>query len=165
MNVLIHYRHFPMSIGRYIHWALENLGHSVMSAGSYSYGKIPWGDQYYYPQYKIPPLIVLPDVNEYPLEDVIWRLPVKPDLVIQAGDTQWLTGKSPVKNIIVATDPHVLDYHPRLTHADYFVSMQKYCLPQYEKGIWMPYGYDEYIHRELKRDNKYNVLESRTICS
>ena len=152
MNILISYRHFPVAIGRYIHWALEMLGHRVMSAGPYSNGTIPWGPKFYYKDHKFPPTVETPDVERFPLSVVLEKLPVQPDIVIQAGDVFYLEGKSPVKNIIIATDPHAVDYHPRLMYADAFVSMQHHYALQYPNAHWMPYAYDQNIH--VKMDKK-----------
>ena len=156
MRVLIHYRHFPVAMGRYIQWALENLGYQVVSCGMYSGGKIPWGDNFYYPNYKMPPDIVLPDIAEYSLKDVVKDQ--KFDFIIQAGDVAYLTGKTSCPNIIIATDPHCVDYHPRLKDADVFVSMQKYYLKDYQNGVWLPYGYDENIHKFESQEIKYDVV-------
>ena len=162
LNVILHYRHFPIAMGRYIHWGLENLGHKVYSVGEYSGGKIPWGDQYYYPNHKMPPTRILPAQERYPIWDVLRRARIDgfdPDVVIQAGDVCFLEGKADVPNIIIGTDPHCIDYHPRLLNADYFVSMQHYYLKDYPQGIWMPYGYDKDIHiplRDIKK--RYEVV-------
>jgi hypothetical protein len=126
-----------------------------MTAGPYSGGTIPWGPQFYYKDYKMPPTVETPDVEHFSLMQVWDKLPEKPDLVIQAGDVFWLDGKPPVKNIIIATDPHCVNYHPRLVDADYFVSMQDYYIKEYTNIsipiIWMPYAYDNNIHKKLDK--------------
>lgn len=157
-KALINYRHFPVAMGRYIHWALENLGHTVFSVGEYSGGYIPWGKQYYYPEYKMPPNLAIPATERYPLSSVLSAIEFKPDLIIQAGDVSFLEGKSPVPNIIIATDPHAVDYTPRLVHADRFVLMQETYRSKYPKADWMPYGYDADIHRWLRKYPVYDVV-------
>lgn len=142
MKILLHYRHFPVAMGRYIHWALQELGHEVTSCGYYSAGKIPWGEEYYYPEHKYPPDIRLPDVETYPIKSIEGKY----DVVIQAGDTHWLEGDPGIKNVIIATDPHVIDYKPRLKHATHFFCMQNHYLKNYRVGEFLPYAYDHNIH-------------------
>lgn len=142
MKILLHYRHFPVAIGRYIHWALQGLGHDVISCGYYSHGKIPWGDEFYYPDHKYPPRVKLPNVEVYPINNIKRKF----DIVIQAGDTHWLEGDPGTRNIIIGTDPHVIDYTPRLKHASHFFCMQKCYLKDYSWGEYLPYAYDRDIH-------------------
>lgn len=151
MRILIFYRHFPVAMGRYIHWGLEQAGHEVISCGPYSKGTIPWGDFEYPEEYWGPPTIELPDTPEWPVKDVFKTMkdhgipPV--DLLIQAADTYFLVGKAPVKNVLIGTDPHVIDYYPHLEHVDHYVSMQKsYSKPG---DLWMPYAHDPEIHQYL----------------
>lgn len=161
MNILIHYRHFPVAMGRYIHWALESIGHNVYSVGEFSRGHIPWGEQFYYPDHQFPPNLELPPVQTYPLMDVLKSVResgFNPELVIQCGDVSYLSGPSDIPNIIIATDPHAVDYTPRLAHADQFVCMQKHYLKDYPGGIWMPYGYDRNIHKNLHLPKIHDVV-------
>lgn len=159
MNILIHYRHFPVAMGRYFHWGFEDLGHTVYSVGTYSAGKIPWGDSFYYPAYKMPPDYVLPDYD-VSLQEVIKKIDFKPDLVFQAGDTQYLTGPSPITNAVLATDPHAVDYTERRRYADIFFNMQDFY--KEEKDVWIPYAYSPYIHRFLggNEQDKYDIVFS-----
>lgn len=155
MKILMHFRHFPVAMGRFFHWAFQDLGHEVFTVGPYSAGKIPWGEQFYYPEYTFPPDYVLPEMN-LPLKDVLQKIPFKPDLIIQAADTIWLEGKAPVPNFILGTDPHVIDYTPRLKDADEFITMQKFYHPD---KPWVPYAYDSNIHKNLKLVRpKYDVV-------
>jgi len=161
MKVLIFYRHFPVAMGRYYQWGLEEAGHEVYSVGPYSHGRIPWGVQFFYPDYKYPPDLELPDVPMYPIKDVLEKAKFKPDLIIQAADTYSLIGKAPVPNILIGTDPHVVDYRPMLTNVDYYFSCQK-C---YQYGLpnegWLPYGYVGGLHRYLPDETiNYQVVFS-----
>lgn len=160
MKILLHFRHFPVAMGRFFHWGLQDLNHEVFTVGPYSNGRIPWGDQYYYPLYKYPPDYILPEVN-LDVNDVLKAIPFKPDVIVQAADTIWFTGKAPVPNIILGTDPHVLDYTPRLQDADYFACMQHQYMkptPNIKKSVWVPYGYDPNIHRVIHEEEKYDVV-------
>lgn len=161
-KILLFYRHFPVAMGRYIHWALEELGHDVFSCGPYSGSKIPWGPQFDYPEYMFPPDLELPDAN-LPVGEAIRQTEQKgfyPDVIIQAADTIYLEGKAPMKNIVIGTDPHVIDYHQAIKNADVYVSMQKYYLKDYPSGsLWMPYGFDPNIHKYLPNERfQYHVV-------
>lgn len=153
MKILLTFRHFPVAMGRFFHWGFQDLGHEVFTVGPYSGGKIPWGD-FYYPDHKFPPDFQLPDAN-FSFEEVLPKIGFKPDIVVQAGDTFWLTGKSPVPNIIIGTDPHVLDYSERLKDADYFFTMQQFYHPS-EK--WIPYAYDPAIHKYEHDGEEFDVV-------
>jgi len=154
-------------MGRYIHWALQEAGHEVYSAGPYSEGRIPWGPQYYYPQYKFPPDLATPEAKELPIDDVLKSAKkdgFKPELVIQAADVCFLSGKAKVKNILIGTDPHCVDYEPYLKDVDAYVCMQKYYMTgkrrRLKKELWMPYGYDRNIHKYQALPIKYDVVFS-----
>ncbi len=154
MKILMHFRHFPVAMGRWFHWGFEQLGHEVFTVGPYSYGHIPWGD-FYYPQYAFPPNYQLPEVN-VSLEDVLKKIPFKPDFILQAADTLSLEGKLPVPNFLLMTDPHVVDYSQRRLNADRVFSMQKHYAKQGD--IWVPYAYDPNIHIYKKTEIKYDVV-------
>jgi len=159
MNILINYRHFPVAIGRYIHWAFERLGYNVISCGEYSSGKIPWGDQFDFPEWKMPPDVILPAVSSFPIQEALKMVRAKgydPDMVVQAGDVSFLEGKADIPNMIIATDPHAVDYTPRLVHADYFLCMQNCYISKYGGGTWFPYGFDEDIHKRRAKIRIYN---------
>ncbi len=158
MKILMHFRHFPVAMGRFIHWGLQDLGHEVFTVGPYSDGKIPWGPQFYYPQHKFPPNYVLPDAN-LQVENVLRVIPFKPDVILQAADTIFLEGMARVPNFILGTDPHVIDYTPRFAFADGYFSMQKhYATPD---AIWVPYAYDKNIHKYLPKEKiEYDVVFS-----
>lgn len=146
MNILIFYRHFPVAMGRYIHWGLEQAGHTVMSVGPYYGTSIPWNDGMKLP-YDFPPHIETPNIEEYEAQVVIDKareIGFRPALLIQAADTYHLTGETDIQNILIGTDPHVINYNPFLTHVDKYFSMQKtYSQPN---DGWMPYGFDPDIH-------------------
>ena len=157
MKILIHGRAFPVAMWRWFDWSLRDLGHEVFSVGNYNGGKIPWGDQFDYPQYAFPPDYEIPEVN-YPVEQILKEISFKPDVIIQAADTIYLTGKAPCKNVILKTDPHAVDYTPRLEFADHVFNMQDfYSLPG---ETWIPYAYYEPLHRVLNEKIQYDVVFS-----
>lgn len=158
MKILIHFRHYPVAMGRFFDWAFRDMGHEVFSVGNYSEGKIPWGDQFNFHQYAFPPDHELPEMN-YPIEKLLSEIDFKPDVIFQAADTLFLTGNSPVPNCILMTDPHVVDYTPRFEFADLVFNMQKTYLKPGQ--IWIPYAYYPPIHRVLPNvEKKYDVVLS-----
>ena len=130
-----------------------------MSCGPWSRGKIPWGDFDYPKKYWLAPDIEMPDTPEVSMADLfdtVKKTTYEPDVFISASDNYFVTGKCPVKHILIGTDPHVIDYEKHLRDVFVYVSMQKF----YSQGhYWMPYGYDPTIHQDLhlkKRD--YDVV-------
>ena len=162
MRIAIFYRHFPVAMGQYIKWGLEEAGHEVYSCGPYSNGKIPWGDQFYYPEYKFPPDLITPDTKEVPIKDVLKSIRkdgFEPKIIIQAADNYFLPGKADIKNILIGTDPHAVDYEPYIQDVDYYVCMQKHYIPKKMKNaVWMPYAYDKNIHQYKPDRIKYDVV-------
>lgn len=161
MNIIIHFRHFPVAMGRWFDWALRDLGHNVWSVGCYNGGKIPWDGDFDFTEYDFPPDHEIPEIEEYPIEKVLEACPFKPDLVIQAGDTTWLTGDPGCPNVILATDPHVINYYDRLEHATHLACMQHYHLqdyPLFENKFWLPYGCKEDLHVDKGLRPEYDVV-------
>lgn len=158
MKALIFYRHFPVAMGRYIHWALQNIGYEVLSVGEYSGGKIPWGDQYYYPRYMLPPNIQTPpgNVSYEAVKAAAKKLGFVPDIVVQCADTVHMVGKTEGPNILIGTDPHAVDYSEAKMYADVYISMQEFYRGS---GLWMPYGYDaDMISYKTPRDSAMVVF-------
>jgi hypothetical protein len=158
MKILIYYRHFPVAMGKFFHWTLLDLGHEVFSVGYYSGPTIPWGD-FKYPAYDFPPDYVTPDID-FSLKAVLRNIDFKPDLIIQASDNTFLYGEAPCRNIVIGTDPHVVDYKRFLQYADDYYSMQKFYLEGYPFGRWLPYGYYPPIHNFQEREIIYDVVFS-----
>lgn len=161
MKILIHYRAFPMALGRYFDWALRDLGHEVFTVGCYYGGKIPWGENFDFPQYAFPPDLEIPEMESFPIEAVINRMSWYPDMVLQASDVTYLSGKPTCPNVILATDPHSVNYLPRLKEATHFACMQKFYMDRYsfKNKFWIPYAYAPDIHRRLPNvEKKYDVV-------
>lgn len=155
MKILIHGRHFPVAMFRWFQWAFEDLGHEVFSVGPYSNGTIPWGN-FYFPDHKFPPNYILPEFNVN-VNDVLKKIPFKPDFIFQAADTIFMEGRPPIPNSFYATDPHAVDYASRKINADYFFNAQK-CYSQ-PGEVWIPYAYDKYIHKWTKNNYpKYDIV-------
>lgn len=161
MKILLHYRHFPMALGRYFDWALKDLGHQVFTVGCYNGGKIPWGPEFDFPDYDSPPDLEIPEMGSFPIETVINRMPWYPEMVLQAADTTYLSGKPLCPNVILATDPHSINYLSRLSDASHFACMQKYYMDRYsfKNKFWVPYAYMPGIHKRIPRMEKiYDVV-------
>lgn len=165
MKFLMNYRCFPVAMGRYIHWALERLGHTVILAGENDPRGpewVPWGSGFFYPDYACKPDIKLVNSNLTSLPEVLAQSgPV--DAIIQMGDICWLRGDAPegVPNIMVATDPHAVEYSERLIYADKFFNMQNVYMAKYqffEEQEWMPYGFDPTIHKPIEQPNNYDIV-------
>lgn len=152
MKILLNYRTFPVAMGRYFEFALKDLGHKVITVGYNMGDEVPWPNgPHKFPKYNFGTDIRIPDDGPFPLEKITKNLSRKPDIIIQAGDSHWLYGKPPrgTKNVILATDPHAIDYTERLEYATHFACMQKYFLKDYnfKKQFWVPYAYYPGIHR------------------
>lgn len=165
MNILIFYKHYPVAMGRYIHWGFESAGHKVFSVGHFTDGKIPWGDGMDFPEYKFPPDMDLPNVNRMSAPEIldeVRREGFSPDVLIQAADDFWLEGKVDIPNIVIGTDPHVIDYKRAIRDADRFVSMQHFYMDKYPSdSVWMPYGYVDWLHkRKWFKKLEYHVVFS-----
>ena len=150
----MNFRAFPIAMGRWFEFAFKDAGHQVIVAGPSQGDLVPWGPEYHFPQYNFQPDILLPDFEKYPLQNVLDKLTVKPDLIVQAGDSCWLEGKADgIPNVLIATDPHCVDYHPRLKNIDHFFCMQRhYMLENYadiKNKSWLPYAYYPPIHKEI----------------
>lgn len=157
-NILIHGRAFPVAMWRWFDWGLRDLGYNVFSVGNYDEGRIPWGPEFNYPQYAFSPDHQIPE-GDYPIDAVLKEIDFKPDVIIQAADTVFLTGKAPCKNVIIETDPHCVDYTPRLQYADHVFCMQD-C---YKKPgqTWLPYAYYPPVHRYISDTHiEYDVVFS-----
>jgi hypothetical protein len=159
MNIIVHFRHFPVAMGRWFDWALRDLGHEVWSVGCYDGPNIPWGEGFSYPDYDFPPDYEIPEMD-YPLKDVLEQCPFEPDMILQASDTTYLMGKAPCPNVILATDPHAVDYHSRVKSASHYISMQDFYLDEidFPRKMWVPYGYKEDLHIYKEKKIIYDVV-------
>jgi len=150
---------YPVSIGRYFESALKRRDDiNLITVGPYTGNMIPWNNWMALPQkYAIAPTITLPTGSpSVPISFIESQLPQEPDLWIQIDAGFHLEGKPQHgKNVIVATDPHVLNYDRQRTFADTFYCMQD-C---YKKpgDVYLPYAYDEVFHSEKKNERLFDV--------
>ena len=157
MKILIHGRAFPVAMWRWFDWAFRDAGHEVKSVGCYQGDYIPWNGGINL-GYDFPPDLVIPEMEAYPLDQVLKDLDFKPDMVFQASDVTYLSGKAPCKNYFLKTDPHAVDYKPRLKHADAVFSMQDHY--KEDGDVWLPYAYAKGIHKYIKLDQEYDIVFS-----
>lgn len=157
MKILIHYRHYPVAMGRFFDWAFRDLGHEVFSVGNYDGGKIPWGDQYDFPQYAGAPDYEIPAID-YPVDSLLKEIDFKPDVIVQAADVLCLTGKAPCKNVLLKTDPHAVDYTERERNIDHSFNMQSHYKRPEE--TWIPYAFYPGLHKFINLPKEYDVVFS-----
>lgn len=151
--------YYPMAILRYFEAALRRrVDINLITVGPYTGNMIPWNGGMALPsKYAIAPTITLPTgPSSVPISFIESQLPEKPDLWIQIDAGFYLEGRPQNgKNVIVATDPHVLNYDRQRTLADTFYCMQLcYAKPG---DVYLPYAYDEVFHSEMKSKRLFDV--------
>ncbi len=163
MRVVLSSLFYPMSISRYFEAALRRRDDvELCTVGPYSGQWIPWNGGTQLPaKYAVTPDIALPSpqntaVTPVPIEFIEAQLPWKPDLWLQVDAGFYLRGKPKHgKNVIVGTDPHVLNYNAQRQVADTFYCMQAYYAdPQDE---YLPYAYDPIWHQPEDQSRNYDV--------
>ena len=160
MNVVLSGIFYPMAILRYFEAAIRRRDDvELFTVGPYTGSWIPWNGGMSLPQkYAGAPGLVLGSRPTRPTHIALVeaQLPWKPDLWLQI-DAGWHIYGKPVggKNVIVGTDPHVLNYDAQRTYAATFYCMQAvYAKPGDE---YLPYAYDPVWHAPEKQPRKYDV--------
>lgn len=154
INVVLTGIYFPMAILRYFEAALQRREDvNLYTVGPYTGPWIPWqGGMNLANKYAKTPDLPLSVGPVYPTGAAITpigfvenKLPWVPDVWLQIDAGFHLRGKpSHGKNIIVGTDPHVLDYNQQRAYADTFYCMQT---PYAANGDeYLPYAYDPVWH-------------------
>lgn len=151
--------YFPMSILRYFEKALKRRNDiELFTVGPYTGTWIPWSGGMHLPQkYAIQPDMPFPlDDTRLSLAYVERILPFEPDLWIQVDAGYHFKG-NPVKgkNIIIGTDPHVLNYDYQRQIADTFYCMQDFYKQANDK--YLPYAYDPDWHKPEDQPHNYDV--------
>lgn len=153
---------FPMAILRYYEAALKRRDDiELFTVGPYTGSWIPWDHGMHLPQkYATPPDIPLPgqggSFQPVPINYVEAQLPWQPDLWIQV-DAGWFMPDRPQhgKNIIIGTDPHVLNYDRQRWAADSFYCMQTPYMKRGDK--YLPYAFDPVWHSPENQPPNYDV--------
>lgn len=152
---------YPLAILRYFEAALRRcLDINLITVGPYpSPGTwIPWNNgMHLLGKYATPPTIPLPLGRPFiPISFIEAQLPKTPDLWLQIDAGFYLEGRPQNgKNIIVATDPHVLPYDQQRTFADTFYCMQD-CYKK-EGDVYLPYAYDPIWHAPEDQERLFDV--------
>jgi hypothetical protein len=151
-----------LAIGRYFEAALKRRAANdeieLVTVGPYTGHWIPWNGGMTLPdKYAIPPTLPLPRGSKpVPISYIEGQLPQKPDLWLQVDAGWHMTGRpAHGKNVIVATDPHVLNYDQQRAWADVFYCMQAcYAKPGDE---YLPYAYDPIWHAPQSEARLFDV--------
>jgi len=151
---------YPLAMLRYFEAALNRRDDiELFTAGPYTATWIPWkGGMHLPPKYAKAPDLTLPKriQNFVPVDYIESQLPWQPDLWLQI-DAGFHFYDKPArgKNVIVGTDPHVLNYDDQRVFAHTFYCMQT---PYMEPGDeYLPYAYDPEWHRPEERPQNYDV--------
>jgi hypothetical protein len=161
MNVVLTGIFYPMAILRYFEAALRRRADVVLyTAGPWTGAWIPWNAGMHLPaRYATAPDLPLPQSAiglPLPIGFVEAKLPWQPDLWLQV-DAGWRLHGRPRngKNVVVGTDPHVLNYDPARQEADVFYCMQA-C---YGRGDdhYLPYAYDPVWHAPEDQPRRYDA--------
>lgn len=161
MKIVLSGIFYPMAILRYFEAALRRRDDiELFAVGPYTGAWIPWNGGVHLPvKYAAFPELPLPQNSitaPVPIAFIEGKLPWQPDLWIQIDAGFHLRGKPKHgKNVIVATDPHVLNYDRQRTFADAFCCMQAhYSKPGDE---YLPYAYDPVWHAPEKQPRTHDV--------
>lgn len=151
MRVVLSGLFFPMAILRYIEKALRRRDDvELFTVGPYTGSWIPWQGGMNLPsRYAIQPNLSFPMNGNAPVIPTSYiesKLPWKPDLWLQIDAGFYLRGKpTNGKNVIVGTDPHVLNYDNQRKLADSFYCMQAHYAKSGDE--YLPYAYDVEYHQ------------------
>lgn len=161
MRVVLSGIFYPMAILRYFEAALKRRDDvELFSAGPYTGAWIPWNGGMNLPaKYANVPGFPLPQNAIHapvPVEMVEARLPWEPDLWIQVDAGWFLRGRPKHgKNVIVATDPHVLNYAQQRRLADTFYCMQAVYAEAGDE--YLPYAYDPVWHAPQEQPRNFDA--------
>lgn len=164
MKVAISGMFFPMAILRYFEAALKRHPEvELCTVGPYTGRMIPWNGGMELPeQYAKPPDVQLPAQAQAAFGYVETKLPWQPDVWIQVDAGFHIKGHpTRAVNVIVATDPHCLNYDYQRATADLFFNMQT---PYMKEGDhYIPYAYDPvwHAHKEMQTERPAALVGMR----
>jgi len=164
MKVCLAGIYYPFAILRYYEAALRRRKDvELFTVGPYTGCWIPWDGGMNLPQkYAGRPNMALPNAHTFrtlPVTFVEAKLKSRgfiPDLWLQVDAGFHLIGRPQHgKNVIVATDPHVLNYDKQRAMADTFYCMQAtYAKPGDE---YLPYAYDPMWHAPEDQPREFDA--------
>lgn len=159
MRIVLSGIFYPVAMLRYFEAALKRRDDiELFTIGPYTGAWIPWNSGMNLPaKYAKSPDLALPKLAEFvPVDYVANQLPWEPDLWLQIDAGFRFHGKpSSGKNVIVGTDPHVLDYNMQRGFADTFYCMQTPYMKNGDK--YLPYAYDPIWHAPEQQPQNYDV--------
>lgn len=157
-KLLLTYKMYPVSIGKYFRRAAEALGYTVWTAGTFD-PTVPWGlDRDYSAHIDTPDYIIPDGFTFFPIEPLLADCPFTPDAIISFDAGLGILGvkETNIPNAIVLTDPHALPQHyiQSIPQYDLVVCMQQYYAEKFEfdrEGrkhpmLWVPYAADHEYH-------------------
>lgn len=159
MKVVLSGIYYPMAILRYFEAALRRRTDvELFTVGPYTGAGIPWNGGMHLPtKYAQQPDLPLPTGDApVPIGYIEQKLPWQADLWLQIDAGFYFRGKpGRGKNVIVATDPHCLNYDKQRQLADTFYCMQT---PYMKEGDeYLPYAYDPIWHAPEYQPQNYDV--------
>lgn len=159
MRIVLSGIFYPLAMLRYFEAALNRRDDiELFTVGTYTGAWIPWNGGMNLPvKYARTPDLALPKMQNFvPVDYIEKQLPWQPDLWLQIDAGFHFKGKpAKGKNVIVGTDPHVLDYNEQRGYADTFYCMQT---PYMKSGDeWLPYAYDPEWHRPEEQPQNFDV--------
>lgn len=158
MNILMTYKAYPLSMGRYFRFAFEKMGHKVFLAAPF-YETIPWNTNRDYREYWDIPDLQLDDTpSGYESAHFVVNMArirgFEPDIIVSAdaGFALTDTNMTGLPNALILTDPHALPdrYKESVEHYDKIFCMQDYLRVDYRykrdgtgRDVWwIPYAVD-----------------------
>ena len=154
MHVVVSAIWYPVAIARYILSALQRVdGLEITTVGVKAGTYIPWNGGMHMPEkYVHNPDIEVGKIGTriVPIRQVEAMLPKPADVWIQVDAGFYLHGRPQYgRNVIIGTDPHVLNYDTQRIFADDFYCMQTPYAKNGDK--YLPYAYDPIWHRPLEK--------------
>lgn len=161
MKIVLSGTFYPMAILRYFEAALLRRDDvELFTVGPYTASWIPWNGGMHLPtKYAKSPDYPLPSnmINTpLPVAMAQSTLPWQPDAWIQIdAGFHWQDKPAHGKNIIIGTDPHVLNYERQRAMSDTFFCMQT---PYAKAGDeYLPYAYDPVWHWPEEQERTADV--------
>jgi hypothetical protein len=145
VKILLSAQWYPIAIARYFELAFRARSDvQLITFGPTSGKSIPWGPEFNYPEHAFVPDIHTPVAPAAPMEWWFNSLAMDVDLVVQIDSTYFMDPPPNIPNVIIATDPHCINYDRQRVIADYFFNMQESY--KREGDYILPYAYCAYTH-------------------
>lgn len=163
MNILLAFKHFPVSSGRYIQRALTRIGHNVMTCGHEIGNKI-WNivvdDKYIHrANYTEPGNIWYDSPYDEQVvlaafkRDANWT----PDLIITADSTLYLSNpQDKIPHVVWGADNHVRFYNQRNYYKMFFAHSWGARMTE-PNAVWLPAAYDPEVHVDMGWERDIDV--------